>query len=72
MEGLWEEAREATARPAMSRASSSVLLFVLWDGGEQPSSRRVTFQQSGFSNWSEEPGEFRNAVVGQRRCKPNT
>ena len=35
----------------------SLLLLLLRVGGKQPSTRRVTFQHSGLSNWFEEPGD---------------
>lgn len=42
----------------------SALLLVFWrDGGKQPRTRRVTFQQSGLSNWFEEPGKVKKYLL---------
>lgn len=64
MEDLWGEAGGPTARPETSvvlRACSALLL--VWRvGGKQPSTRRVTFQHSGLSNWFEEPDDIKKCL----------
>lgn len=53
-----------TARPETSAVPSacSGLLLVWRDGGKQPSTRSVTFQHSGLSNWFEEPGDVKESL----------
>lgn len=67
---LQGEAEGPTARPETSVVLSacSDLLLVPRDGGKQPSTRSVTFQHSGLSNWFEEPDEVKECLC-ERRCK---
>lgn len=47
---------------SLEPGACSGLLLAWRDGGKQPSTRSVTFQHSGLSNWFEEPDDKRESL----------